>query len=371
VINRDLILSMTRDDIISIISRMTLEDLEDTQKHCNVYFRFLEALREIPNSVPDLIQQEPESTITNQVEMGSTVDAPVKAYTFARKLRGGYVAELEAFVPEKDVRKLGIEDGDRLFLVNFTEIEDKKFYTWRLAQRQSHDVSHHSIGDRHEFKYCMIEKDLGRLLVKKQMTDEGELNLKLDDAPHMFLLREEDIADFRLGEGDIVDIACTLSKPDFGKVVWKHKTVETIGRTKLAVNQIIIKPHRKEEKEKEKSQSTPKFQDADNVLYGKRILIVGAQSKWSQFIDMFKSFGAQCVCVTGDEKRPTLEASVRKSNAVVLLMDTIGHHARWTVAKYCKEYQIPFHEVIHFGLATVVRGAIEALSFQTSHVANE
>lgn len=346
------ILEQAKQQIRLWVENLNLDNLVDHRAEINRCLDFIEQLQTFPVYVET--SGRPESG--NSEDVSADTSPPKDVFTFARKLRGGYVPELDAPVPERIVRQMYLEDGDKLHLASKWEEGNRTFYTWKIAERRGGQSVHgYSIENRIQYNFCLVERQAGRMIVQSQWNGEKSTPLRHEDSFLSFALRDDDVQEFHIEEGDIIDIATAESHLEFCKVIWKHAT-EGISQAPPAARR---KNH--------KNTNPPVQSDYLSLpgvdkLAGKQVLIVGCESRKAEFRDAIEKCGAGFEWASGDEARVRLGGMVRKADAVVLLMDVIGHHARWTVGALAKDLNVPFHEVIGYGVTTVIRGAIESLS---------
>lgn len=274
-----------------------------------------------------------------------------KMYLFERKLRGGFIQELSAVVPEGIVRKMGFEHHDYIYATEIpsTEGHTKKKYHYELAKKAANVVPH----DRIQINYCPIEKD-GSLFVVRKSLETGQ-DIRIHDAPQSLLISDEDIREFCLKEGDIVDIAYAKGKAELTKVVYLHHTEsdEITSSAKTSPSS----PPKKVTKEIQVVDSEP----IPQTLLNKKILVVGNEPDRMHYKEGIEARGGIFLWSDAKDSLITLQANVRKSDIVIFLLSVSGHTGMKQIKRSCKANNIPFLTKFGNGTTSMIRMAEEAV----------
>ncbi|MEK5217751.1 DUF2325 domain-containing protein [Psychrobacillus sp. FSL H8-0487] len=250
-------------------------------------------------------------------------------YRFERKVRGGFIPEIEAFVPEGIVRKLGLINGDLVFAEKKEDI-GPNHYQYTVAEKIGSDDSN----ERSQFNLCPVEKD-GDLWVVTRSQETDDL-IKLDNVPYRVLLNHQDIKDLDLQKGDLVDIAFLNNNPHNVKILWKHNIEEIVQQKDLESKNNITK----------KKKLTPKVvQPITKSLEGQRILIIGNEPHKNLYKSEIEARGGELLWADAKENSQRLRSLVKKSDQVIYLLKVSGHIGMKQVKKFCKQYNVPFENI--------------------------
>lgn len=289
-----------------------------------------------------------EQEINNREEalIQEQEEASQKGYVFERKLRGGVLPDIDAFVPEGLIRKLGLEHGD---LVDAEKIpgdtQGRNKYRYKLLESMhAEDTS-----GRKQLNYCLIEKEAGYLVVKKSYTTGEEI--EYDGVSFSTVLNDGDIQHFSLKEGDIIDIAYKETNPSENKVVWVHQ--DELPEPNEEKPSKLYKSSNGVDTGKEVSE------EIEPTLLGKDILIIGNPGNPVQYQEAIEKRGGKSVLVDSNERAERLAPLIRKSSFVILLLASSGHTGMKRMKQLCKDYDIPFEATFHQGISSVIRTAEE------------
>ncbi len=141
-------------------------------------------------------------------------------HKFERKLRGGAVASIKphgTFVPESEIRKMGFEHGDLLRVKTTYRQAGQTRYEFELFEKKNE-----SQPQRVQLDRCLVRKDAMMFYVDTYMEDGEERDIRLEDSPYRFIIRDDDVKSFKLAPGERVDLAYWANHPSGAKVIWKH-----------------------------------------------------------------------------------------------------------------------------------------------------
>ncbi|MET3505525.1 hypothetical protein [Halalkalibacter oceani] len=139
-------------------------------------------------------------------------DSETQKYKIERKIRGAFIPEIEAFIPESIVRQLDLKHGDYVFAEPYQK--DSRKFNYSLAERGNGEND-----DRIQWNKCVVQKQ-GAMFVIEESLELGKI--KLGEAPHAAVLSDEDVRQFELADGSVIDVACLKGNEHQVKVIWKH-----------------------------------------------------------------------------------------------------------------------------------------------------
>lgn len=257
-----------------------------------------------------------------------------KMYLFERKIRGGFIPEIEAFVPEGIIRKLGLVHGDLVYAEKVDHF-GPNYYSYTVAERIGND----SITNRLQFNCCPVEKD-GDLWVVKR-SQETDNFIMIDNMPYIALLNRYDVLEHNLNVGDLVDIALLSTDPQTVKVLWKHH-IEKLP-------QIDCESDNKIKISKKRQQNSISEVVKTKTLEGQVILIIGNEPDKSLYKEEIEGRGGEMLWADAKENTQRLRSLVKKSDQVIFLLKVSGHIGMKQLKKFCKQYNKPLEH--KWGLA--------------------
>ncbi|MFJ8528361.1 DUF2325 domain-containing protein [Bacillus sp. NPDC094106] len=377
------ILEQIKKELIQTLEHLTLESLDEHKKLTNKYFDLLEGLKVVEETKKNLLALYPVNyekekidilTENNQIaskteefvkkdknvfEMGKESSkhklqtqvevTQTKMYLFERKIRGGYVPEINGFVPEKVIRDLGLKHHDYVYAIEdgFANGEMKKYH-YSLAKRAERFLDNNRV----QVNFCPVEKDGNMLVVRKSLQDGR--NIKFNEVPYTILLSEDDVIDFHLKEDMIIDIAYPADRPEIAKVVWSYDTRDNEPEVEL-----VFKNKKSTYKKDEKIADENSIIIDEESLKGKRILIVGNEPKKSIYKESIEERGGEFLWADARSHITILEPLVNKSDMVIYLLKVSKHVAMKQIKALCKERDIPFLTTFSTGKTTIVKMAEE------------
>lgn len=368
--NRESVLKQTKLEMKRWIDQLEIHNIEEVKENLESYFQMVEAIGNLPEAPPvkqkskkieqlelELDKepmQEIESDKTREIENKSEEKTVLhkasegkteQGYVFERKLRGGVLPDINAFVPEGIVRKLDIEHGDRLDARKMEDYADdgKNRYHYTLLDKGDRSDA----PDRIQLDYCVIKKEAGSLMVDGSSLS-GE-KVRFNGVSFSILLNEMDIRHFELREGDIVDIAYKESMPSEHKVLWKHEDIEL-------PEEKTIENHKKK---KINDPSEEMVELPEETLKGMRVMVVGNEGSKTSYQEQIEKRGGEFLWINPKEKVEKFEPVVKKSSFVIFLLGLSGHTGMKKIKQLCKEYRIPFEATFNQGITSIVRTAEE------------
>ena len=272
----------------------------------------------------------------------------VLGYRFERKIKDGFVPEIEGFVPEGIIRKLGLEHGDLVSAIPIESDESsRRHFHYELVEKgDGHDAP-----DRVQVNYCAVHKEAGRLVVDKS-EETGEY-IRYEEGLYTVILDEYDVQKHYLREGDLIDIAYPVGKPHLSKVLWVHRIEE---QEETPLNKESNTAKLKNETVKKEIKNAVVF---EQTLEGKTILVIGNEPKRKLYKYSIEQKGGSFLWADAKEKLNRLEPLVRKSDIVVFLLGVSGHVGMEHLKKMCKDHGVIFETTWSKGKSTIIQLAEE------------
>jgi DNA-directed RNA polymerase subunit H (RpoH/RPB5) len=332
-VEKAIIMEQVKKDMANHIQVLCENNIIEVKERLEKCFEILSLVINLKNT--ELTFEQPK--ISEKVSIEE--EEPEKAFLFERKLRGGYLPKIGVYVPESIVRKVGIEHGD------FVKVEEKivdeeitkhYFQIYKKGNRIKPE-------DRKEINYGLVERDGNIFVVRKTLLNGGE-DVRYNDAPYAFLLRNEDILEFQIKEGDIIDLSFSPKDISYNRVIWKHVVEQEIQASSY---------HSGAYKTKEKSdiKSIPK------TLNDKKILVIGCEPRKTVFKENIESRGGIFSFAEGTEGYARLSSMIKKADLVILMIRFIRHRASIDAVEICKQLRKPFSVVENLGVHSVIKEA--------------
>ncbi len=336
------------------LERLNFKNIEDTKEIIMEYFNILHSVSKLPEPPCKPLDGEP-STIENNDSQNKEVVEEISevipevieeqaGYIFERKLRGGYLQEINAFIPEGIVRNLNIKHGDLVGakrMIDDTSEGNPKYYYTLLEKKDGADAP-----DRGEMNYCIIERESGALVVKSNSLTGEKILYK--GTSYCLFLNDQEIRQFNLEEGDIVDVAYKVSNPSQHKVTWKHEHSESNEEIKS-----FDKRKRPTDPKKEKTDSPT----IDQTLKGMNVMIVGNESARSAYQEQIEKRGGTLLWGHTKEAMERLEPLVKKADFIIFLLGLSGHVGMKQIKSFSKEHGVTFQTTFNQGTTSIVRMA--------------
>lgn len=287
--------------------------------------------------------QEPaeEATETNEEE----IVEEIKGYVFERKLRGGILPDIEAFVPEGIIRRLGIHHGDLVQAVKQSEVGSRTKYHYTLVESRNEGEA----PGRIQVDYCLVEKEAGHLVVKGDYLKNQFI--RFDGVRYSLVLNEQDIRTFEIKEGDIVDVAYKADNPLENKVLWMHET-------KIPAST----EEKTEGKRKEVDAKKEISAEVEQTLKGMSVLIIGNESSKATYQAEIEKRGGSFLWADSNKRMESYPSMVRKCSFAIFLLGLSGHTCMKQFKQLCKDQDKPFEATFDQGITSIIRTAEELAS---------
>lgn len=288
--------------------------------------------------------QEPSGITEKEavVTQSEGKEVEIRAYLFERKLRGGILPEIEAFVPEGIIRKLGLEHGDMVQAEKLYDNGNRTKYLYTLVQSKK-------AGDapgRKQMDYCLVEKEAGSLVVKGSYL-KNEF-IRFDGVRYSIVLNEQDLQRFEIKEGDLIDVAYKDENPAESKVLWIHET-----ELPVQVEEKVEKKRKNVDTNKEMSE------EWEQTLTGTNVLIIGNESSKANYQAEIEKRGGTFQWADSNKRMDSYPSLVRKCSFAIFLLGVSGHTCMKQFKQLCKDQNKPFEATFDQGVTSIVRTAEE------------
>lgn len=335
------IFSSLKDELFRAVEDLDYHTLKTDVYRIKHYVNILESIEALKAlNATDSADRSDEKQQQSPEKKSRENEKADDVYRFQRKLKGGFIQEIEAYVPETAVRQLSLEEGDWVRAVPIGRKDGKKmFFRFDLAKKGQARKS-----NRREIKYCVVEKSGGVWISNQTLSGE---NIKLGDLPFTVRIRDTEAQDFDLADGDIVDIAYYEDNPMASKVIWKHKIENDEYTTPL--------PHGAY-KDKNASAGIDEVRDFPEIR-GKNITLIGCIDRQAAYRDRLTTLGAEFEAMDGTEDENRISSLIQRSDLVVIIIPQVSHAGSAAAKKHCKAHNIPFTTVDSIGTTSVINSA--------------
>lgn len=364
---RSEILELMREQLRGIVNVLSFDNYKEMEQQIHRIFTIIET----SETVEDLrVHQESVSgteeltlvnkndiaeveLITNDLTMEKLLEEEEeetkiqgrKAYRFERKIRGGMIHEIEAFVPEKLIQELDLKHGDLVYAKLLHKVNNgPDRYEYEIAERR-HEPGPEGII---EVNMGIVEYHprFGRYGVDKTVSSE---NILLNGKPIIIPLADEDVDSMKIKTGDIINLAYYENNPTYAKVRWRYSVEEQEEISTPRLPSYYKKKNETETKELEK------------IFANKTICAMGYEPGHLAYKEEVEKRGGTFIGVTGREGADTLSSILKKSNCLVLVLGHVGHAGTIWAVEYCKKKGIPHASIKTFGRTAFVNAAASVL----------
>lgn len=266
----------------------------------------------------------------------------VKGYVFERKLRGGILPDIEAFVPEGIIRRLGIGHGDLVQAEKQSEYGNRVKYHYTLVESRNEGEA----PGRIQMDYCLVEKEAGHLVVRGDYLKNQFI--RFDGVRYSLILNEQDIRNFEIKEGDVIDVAYKSDNPSENKVLWMHET-------KIPVQA----EEKSEKKRKEVDTAKEMSEELEQTLAGVNVLIIGNESSKANYQAEIEKRGGTFFWADSNKRMDSYPSLVRKCSFAIFLLGVSGHTCMKQFKQLCKDQNKPFEATFDQGITSIIRTAEE------------
>lgn len=355
---KDSILNGIKEELLAKVESITNENYSTKLDEITALVNSMKLLYPIPFENVELDDVNTEAPKTEKVLSLDTNSKIGNVYLFERKLRGGYIPDLDGgyFIPEKMVRDMEVENGDMVKIIAEHPTVDQTYYTFEIVEKS---------GEKHpnrvEHRFCTVEREGGLFYVTKSLGKP----IRFNEIPVTFLLKDQDVRLFNLQEGDIVDIAYYKNNPtDTLKVIYKYETDDTDEPTiEQRKREFNSSQENKEDESGEdvKKLKVPNYPVDLGIFHDKKILIIGGESRHDDYKKAFEELGVELETLSGDEDSKRMEAAIKRNDVTILIIGELSHAASSLAVRICKDYDKPFDHAQSNGIQSVIMGAESAI----------
>lgn len=345
--NKNAIVQDAIDQMVRLIQRLNSDNVDEIEAEVLKYFRWLNILTTLKVSSNDDFEPHLEES-SKDTPLEDVKARSKNSYEFERHLKGGYIREIDVFVPEKIIRQLGFEDGDLISAVSL----GNKMYHYELVEK----AKERRPTNRIQLNFCVLSKR-DSMLVASEYLEDGELkSIKYNDAPYTFRISDETRIKEDLEEGSIVDIAYYKDNVDVFRVIWKHQLPTEGPRTPP-----LKSSHYKIKNPKSDTTET-------NELLGKKVLLVGDKGRivgrTAELQNAIQRNGGELIHADGSETINRLESMVKNCDLLISIVTSCSHIKAEKAKEFAKKYDKPFKFIDSIGISTLVQTAKSLVSVE-------
>ncbi|MEV3529119.1 hypothetical protein ABND85_20695 [Paenibacillus larvae] len=174
---------------------------------------------------PESIEGNCNSDHLEEAENTKTYVDKTKLYEFRRKLIGGFVMGAaydgsNIFVKETDVKRMGLENGDKLAVKPFGQ---EYMYDYHIVEKSKNPTT-----DRVQVDFCFVEEINGQFCVQKRYAGSEIVPINIGNDNIVLYLGEQDVINKRIQDGDLINVAFYEGNTDHVRVLWKHSVKKNI-----------------------------------------------------------------------------------------------------------------------------------------------
>ncbi|MGL4523187.1 MAG: DUF2325 domain-containing protein [Bacilli bacterium] len=337
----------------------TYHDDKDHLSHC------IETLHHIA-SLPPIASIEPSETpISSQNDKQIKEDSQKKSPSddivgrrckFRLTTRGGVLEGVSFYIPEAYARTRGLENGNTVEITSFDgwENETRPIFDFKIISTTTENNP-----NLIELKSCPVKKVAGRMYIEETQTGP----IRVDDNFRVFYLENNDIDYFKIKEGDIIDARFYRENESTFKVCYKLPIQESGVQT---IESKMLSHKGKDFATIE--ELTPRLIDRLelNLLESKQIVLIGLESRMSDFRNSLKHYRFKFEHFAGEENRKRLKSAIIKADCILISTRETGHHASTFVASVAQEFNIPLSYTHGTGIFSVLTDTIELVKRSSS-----
>lgn len=271
-----------------------------------------------------------------------------KAYRFERKIRGGIIPDINAFVPEKIVQDLDLQNGDLVYARLLYKVDDgPDRYEYELVERGAGTPPEGII----EVNKGIVDyfPSLGGFGVSKTAEQD---EIIYEGRGIVLPINDDDSDAFKIQRGDIVNLAFYENNPEYTRVRWRYSIEELPTSTAPKATSSSYKKKTDGVKE-----------EVEQIFKGKKICCMGYEPGWPAFREEVEMRGGEFIGTTGREARDSLAAILNRSDCLIMVLGHVGHGGTKWAVPYCKQNRIPFTDIKTFGRSAFVNAADNLLNF--------
>lgn len=329
-----------KEQLISEVEQIKAINISDSLSRIKQIFNVIELMGEL-----DLIYEDEEDIAVTEI-LNETSNTEVKeddikvdysnGRIFTKKLSGGHIEGFDDVrVSESLIRTIGLESGDLIKVGN----EKEPLRNINVLDKNHKDIEEDFV----LFKYCPV-KVYGEVLYCDEYFDESSKLIKINDEPYIYHIHHIAVENYKLKEGDIIDIGYEKANPNRFIVVWKYD------------NKVVRKPIASGHYKESKSFEIAKY----NIdLKNKNVLVIGLEARKRLYEETIINHNGKFLYATGDEQLERVHSLINKSDVVLILKDHLSHPTVWSLVEHSKSVNKIFKVVDGIGVKKVLDSANE------------
>ncbi|MGN7299094.1 DUF2325 domain-containing protein [Ferdinandcohnia sp. SAFN-114] len=351
---KTILLEKIKEEMAESIATISFENIKESEQQISDYLQLVTLIDKLPlrfldslilNKIEDKMESHELPIVESEVEDTEQVEEGV--YKFNRKLRGGHLEGTNILVPESITRQLILDHGD---IIKPSYNPHTERYYFELIKKGNRVVN----PERQQVSYGIVEKESSMLLVSTYLDNGSKRLVKVDENLHTFILNQDDILEFSIEPGDIVDIAYYSSNVKTVRVIYKYHIEEHENRPMPST---FYKTSNKKSCEEDDLTDSITF---DN----KTVLVVGCEPRQTTYQTAIEKRNGSMVWASGNESLDRLERLVMKADAVVMITTHMSHYGSKSTVKFCKEHNIPFTSIESRGIKSLVDAITNTLTHE-------
>jgi hypothetical protein len=366
--NKESILELAKLDIKQLVDEMTLTKIPETKEKVFSYLMFLTELDRLPqiNTLAPLpvkpIEPVEPATKNDSQDIEKPIEKevpevvePVKVpYRFERKLKGGWLPNIQAFVPERMVRELELSHGDLVYASKLTQksqTEGPTRYSFELAERRNESEPK----DRVQINYAIVDWDVDiKRFVVSSTISEGMIR-DSDGTPMTLLISDQEANDLKIKEGDIVDVAYHTGQSSVIRLIWRYSMDNPAEFQWVTAN-----------KKKHYKSTTTTQREYPQTLSEMTILMIGFEPGKKDMEEEIIRRGGTMIWASGREGHDRIFTMVNKSDCVINMLAHMGHSGSISAVDIAKTLDIPHGRVHNFGRTSFIQEIYRCLGITSA-----
>lgn len=330
----NLYLMRVKEDLHELVDFMNFENIVDIRKDFLLFINVLTTISKVDLGIYDkqniLESLKPDMNLEETNVTSSKIGYDYEEIydkennlfigRVTKCLSGGNIGSFRIYIPEKNMRIEGIEEGDLVKAVTtgYSENSNKPLYKYTLLEKTGEKIEN----DIFVEKYASISYD--------ENLNEYTLNIKNVDGyselPYKVILEEKNIGNIQIEEGSIVDFSYYRGQADSGRIIWIYETeLEELNLVKKKK----IKSRIIDEDEYE--------QINEPLLDGKVICACCYENEKNRVLEVVEKFGGECKFLTGGEHDDAIISNIENADLVVIYVDRVSHDSMHRAKEVCKK----------------------------------
>jgi hypothetical protein len=309
-------------DMKLVMEEITLTNIAEKKEILQHYLEFMGKL----NFLKDSNDTDTENEI---IDARSEIEhdiSELQGYKLDRKLKGG-ILQTETnqiiYVPESIIRSMSFLPGDMIAAEKISE----RHYSFSLVGRpKTPDVT-----SRQQIDYGIVKHKDNLWIVEEHIENGQNQLIKINDTCFAFILSDQEVQEYTLKEGDVVDIAYSMQHDNGDmnyKVIWKHENKQVDYTT----------PSPASFYKKKNIDSIPTEYEGPD-LNSKRVLMVGLEGRKTIMKQVVESFNGIFEWTSGNDSSIRYEPMVKRSDIVIAFRSGVSHKGTNRAVEYSKKYK--------------------------------